>query len=221
MIKIDLKKLPLKWFRILFAILFGLLINVIFFLAVPLINALFFNQSNASQKEMEVTTEVEVLVNEKPKETEQKTIRTIMQPSSFKFNASQRSAGRPSGFDLQMDLSLARGEGGDGVAVGSGGMENIIYEAGEVDEAARLLKEIQPKYPERAKKMGVSGYVKVYLVIDVYGEVSQVQILTSEPSGYGFEEAALKAVREWKFEPAKLGSFPVSQKATKEFRFVP
>ncbi|NLG38824.1 MAG: energy transducer TonB, partial [Fibrobacter sp.] len=44
---------------------------------------------------------------------------------------------------------------------------------------------------------------------------------TSEPTGYGFEEAALKAVREWKFEPAKLGSFPVSQKATKEFRFVP
>lgn len=81
MIKIDFKKMPLKWFRILFAILLGLLINVIFFLAVPLINALFFNQSNASQKDMEVITEVEVLVNEKPKETEQKTIRTIMQPS--------------------------------------------------------------------------------------------------------------------------------------------
>jgi protein TonB len=100
-------------------------------------------------------------------------------------------------------------------------MENIIYEAGEVDEAAKLLKEVQPKYPERAKKMGVTGYVKVYLVIDVYGTVSQLRVLTSEPTGYGFEEAALKAVREWKFEPAKLGSFPVSQKATKEFRFVP
>ncbi len=67
--------------------------------------------------------------------------------------------------------------------------------------------------------MGVSGYVKVYLVIDVYGEVSQVRILTSEPTGYGFEEAALKAVREWKFEPAKLGSFPVSQKTTEGVPF--
>jgi len=214
-----MKSWILKWLRIPIALVLGLLINVAFFLAVPLINALFFNREEASKKSMDVIAEVEVLVNEKPKQLEQKTIRTIVQPNTYKLNATQRESSRPSGF--QMDLSLARGEGGDGVAVGSGGMENVIYEAGEVDETARLLKEIQPKYPERAKKMGVSGYVKVYLVIDVYGEVSQVRILTSEPTGYGFEEAALKAVREWKFEPAKLGSFPVSQKATKEFRFVP
>ncbi|HOG67948.1 MAG TPA: TonB family protein [Fibrobacteraceae bacterium] len=214
-----MKSWILKWLRIPIALVLGLLINVAFFLAVPLINALFFNREEASKKSMDVIAEVEVLVNEKPKQLEQKTIRTIVQPNTYKLNATQRESSRPSGF--QMDLSLARGEGGDGVAVGSGGMENVIYEAGEVDETARLLKEIQPKYPERAKKMGVSGYVKVYLVIDVYGKVSQVRILTSEPTGYGFEEAALKAVREWKFEPAKLGSYPVSQKATKEFRFVP
>lgn len=214
-----MKSWILKWLRIPIALVLGLLINVAFFLAVPLINALFFNREEASKKSMDVIAEVEVLVNEKPKQLEQKTIRTIVQPNTYKLNATQRESSRPSGF--QMDLSLARGEGGDGVAVGSGGMENVIYEAGEVDETARLLKEIQPKYPERAKKMGVSGYVKVYLVIDVYGTVSQLRVLTSEPTGYGFEEAALKAVREWKFEPAKLGSFPVSQKATKEFRFVP
>ena len=92
-----------------------------------------------------------------------------------------------------MDLSLARGEGsGDSVAVfGSGSMENIIYEAGEVDEAAKLLKEVQPKYPSEPKN-GCFGYVKVYLVIDVYGTVSQLRVLTSEPTGYGFEEAALR-----------------------------
>lgn len=214
-----MKSWILKWLRIPIALVLGLLINVAFFLAVPLINALFFNREEASKKSMDVIAEVEVLVNEKPKQLEQKTIRTIVQPNTYKLNATQRESSRPSGF--QMDLSLARGEGGDGVAVGSGGMENVIYEAGEVDEAAKLLKEVQPKYPERAKKMGVTGYVKVYLVIDVYGTVSQLRVLTSEPTGYGFEEAALKAVREWKFEPAKLGSFPVSQKATKEFRFVP
>jgi protein TonB len=216
-----MKSWILKWLRIPIALVLGLLINVAFFLAVPLINALFFNREEASKKSMDVIAEVEVLVNEKPKQLEQKTIRTIVQPNTYKLNATQRESSRPSG--LQMDLSLARGEGsGDGVAVfGSGSMENIIYEAGEVDEAAKLLKEVQPKYPERAKKMGVTGYVKVYLVIDVYGTVSQLRVLTSEPTGYGFEEAALKAVREWKFEPAKLGSFPVSQKATKEFRFVP
>lgn len=219
MIKIDINKIVFKWLRFPLALFLGLLINIVFFLAIPLMNALFFNRTEVAKKEMDVVTEVEVLVRDKPKEMEQKTIRTIMQPNPFRLNMNQRDASRPSG--LQMDLSLARGEGGDGVAVGTGGMENIIYEAGEVDEAARLLKEVQPKYPERAKKMGISGYVKVYLVVDVYGQISQARVLTSEPSGYGFEEAALKAVREWKFEPAKLGSYPVQQKATKEFRFVP
>ncbi len=133
-----MKSWILKWLRIPIALVLGLLINVAFFLAVPLINALFFNREEASKKSMDVIAEVEVLVNEKPKQLEQKTIRTIVQPNTYKLNATQRKSSRPSGF--QMDLSLARGEGGDGVAVGSGGMENVIYEAGEVDETARLLK---------------------------------------------------------------------------------
>lgn len=209
----------LKWFRVPLAIALGLIINAVFFLAIPLANALFFDRGALAKKDVDVVMEVETLIREKQKEVQQKTIRTIAQPNPFKLNVNNRESNRPSG--LQMDLSLARGEGGDGVSVGTGGTDNVIYEAGEVDEAARLLKEVQPKYPERAKKMGVTGYAKIYMVIDVYGHVAQARVLTVEPPGYGFEEASLKAVREWKFEPAKLGAYPVQQKATKEFRFVP
>jgi protein TonB len=99
-------------------------------------------------------------------------------------------------------------------------MGNVVYEAGDVDIEAKSLKEVQPAYPERAKKLGISGYVKVYLVIDIYGNVTQTQILTVDPPGYGFETVSLAAIREWKFEPAKLGGYPVAQKATKEFKFV-
>ena len=90
----------------------------------------------------------------------------------------------------------------------------------EVDEQAQVLKEVQPTFPARAKKLGISGYVKVMIVIDVYGDVSQASVMSMDPPGYGFDTEALKAIRQWKFSPAQLGGYPVAQKATKEFRFV-
>lgn len=192
-------------------------VSGVFFLAIPVLNALLFDKGVKSEKVLEAVTEVEVLVNEKKPEVKQKVIRTVMNPNPFKIS-SHPGVSRSQNF--QMDLSLARGGAGDGAAVDAGSMANVVYEAGEVDEQAQVLREIQPKFPEKAKKLGVSGYVKVLLVIDVYGDVAQAQVMTQDPAGYGFDVEALKAVRQWKFSPAQLGGYPVAQKATKEFRFV-
>lgn len=206
-----------KYFRFPVAFVLSFVVSAVFFLAVPVLNALLFDKGVKTEKELEAVTEVEVLVSEKKPEVKQKVIRTVVNPNPFKISANM-GVGRSQNF--QMDLSLARGAAGDGVAVGTGGMENVVYEAGEVDEQAQVLKEVQPKFPERAKRLGISGYVKVLLVIDVYGDVAQTQVLTFDPPGYGFETEALNAVRQWKFSPAQLGGYPVAQKATKEFRFV-
>jgi protein TonB len=213
---------PVTLLRYPAALLVALLINVVFFLAVPVINVLYFShQEKSAARKTESLMEVEMVVHEKKRETVQKLIRTISQPNNFKANPVNSNV-RSQNF--QMDLSLARGalsESGDGVGVAVGGdMGNVVYEAGDVDIEAKSLKEVQPAYPERAKKLGISGYVKVYLVIDIYGNVTQTQILTVDPPGYGFETVSLAAIREWKFEPAKLGGYPVAQKATKEFKFV-
>ena len=103
----------LKWFRVPLAIALGLIVNAVFFLAIPLANALFFDRGALAKKDVDVVMEVETLIREKQKEVQQKTIRTIAQPNPFKLNVNNRESNRPSG--LQMDLSLARGEGGDGV----------------------------------------------------------------------------------------------------------
>ena len=206
-----------KYFRFPLAFVLSFVLSAVFFLAIPVINALISDKGVKGEKELEAVTEVEVLVSEKKPEVKQKVIRTIVNPNPFKIT-SNMGVSRSQNF--QMDLSLARGAAGDGVAVGTGSMENVVYEAGEVDVQAQVLREIQPKFPEKAKRMGVSGYVKVLIVIDVYGDVAQAQVLTQEPAGYGFDNEALKAVRQWKFSPAQLGGFPVAQKATKEFRFV-
>ena len=206
-----------KYFRFPLALVLSFVVSAVFFLAIPVINTLFFDKGIKTEKELESVTEVEGLVSEKKPEVKQKVLRTVMTPNPFKISA---NTGVSRSQNFQMDLSLARGAAGDGVAVGTGSMENVVYEAGEVDEQAQVLREIQPKFPEKAKRMGVSGYVKVLIVIDVYGDVAQAQVLTQEPPGYGFDNESLKAVRQWKFSPAQLGGFPVAQKATKEFRFV-
>ena len=206
-----------KYLRYPVALVLSFVLSAVFFLAIPVINALMSDKGVKGEKELEAVTEVEVLVSEKKPEVKQKVIRTIVNPNPFKITSNM---GMSRNQNFQMDLSLARGASGDGVAVGTGSMENVVYEAGEVDEQAQVLREIQPKFPEKAKRMGVSGYVKVLIVIDVYGDVAQAQVLTQEPPGYGFDNEALKAVRQWKFSPAQLGGFPVAQKATKEFRFV-
>lgn len=203
--------------RFLTAFVIALVLNAAFFFAIPVLNALLFDRGEKKAVAVEELTEVEYNVQEKKQEVQKRTLRTVMQPNTFKTTRSNAVGERSKGF--KMDLSLARGEAGDGVGVALGESENIIYEANEVDEEARVLREINPIYPDRAKKLGVSGYVKIFLVIDSNGDVVQTEVTSVDPPGYGFETEALKAVRQWKFEPAKLGKFPVSQKATKEFRF--
>lgn len=206
-----------KWFRVPVALVASFVVSAIFFLAIPVLNVLFFDKGVKSEKELDAVTEVEVLVSEKKPEVKQKVIRTVVNPNPFK-NSSHAGLNRSQNF--QMDLSLARGAAGDGAVVDAGVMENVVYEAGDVDEQAEVLKETQPNFPERAKKLGISGYVKVMIVIDVYGDVAQASVMNVDPPGYGFETEALNAVRQWKFSPAHLGGYPVAQKATKEFRFV-
>ena len=220
-----MRKPSFTFLRYPVAIIIGFAMTALFFFAVPVVNVLCFGTDKGAAKiHTEPLMDVEMNIREKKPEQHHKTIRTLNpQQNKFQMTASHNAAARAQNF--QMDLGLARGslaDGGDGVAVGGGegGVNNVVYEAGDVDEEAQSINEVNPQYPERAKKLGVSGYVKVYLVIDVYGNVTQSQVVSVDPPGYGFETAALTAIRQWKFEPAKLGGYPVAQKATKEFKFV-
>jgi TonB family C-terminal domain len=206
--------------RVAIIILLAFLINSVFFLAVPVLNALFFSKDyGKNDKDKIVSREVEVLVHEQKKEIQKREIREIPRSTPFKPNQAQNSLNKGiKGFS--MDLSLA-GAGESGVSIGSGGMENAIYDASEVEVEAKLLKEVLAEYPVQAKKRGISGYAKIYMVIDRNGNVSEAFATAVEPAGLGFEKEALAAVKQYKFSPALVGGVPVQQRFTKEFRFVP
>ncbi len=62
------------------------------------------------------------------------------------------------------------------------------------------LSQLQPKYPEEAKKEKVEGVVVLNVVIDTDGEVLEVTAI--EDPDPRLTKAAIETVRQWKFQPA-------------------
>ena len=65
----------------------------------------------------------------------------------------------------------------------------------------------KPRYTEIARKVQVEGLVIVQAVIDKQGRVVDVEVLKGLPMG--LDQAAVDAVRQWRFEPATLNGKPV------------
>jgi protein TonB len=68
------------------------------------------------------------------------------------------------------------------------------------------LTRVAPSYPTRAREKGVSGVVQVQALLTASGLVDRVRVAESVPD---LDEAALEAVRQWKFKPATCGGRPV------------
>jgi len=74
------------------------------------------------------------------------------------------------------------------------------------EEAPVRLKAVPPVYPDFAKRSGIEGDVWVEAEILISGRVGAVEILQSLQSGPGgLDEAAIKAVKQWEYQPAKSG----------------
>jgi len=82
---------------------------------------------------------------------------------------------------------------------------------------ARLLKSVPPIYPATARAENVSGDVNIDALIDVTGNVSSVKIISGPAL---LHQAALNAVKQWKYEPAQLNgkATPVHVAVTVHFR---
>ncbi|MEC7947826.1 MAG: energy transducer TonB [Myxococcota bacterium] len=113
--------------------------------------------------------------------------------------------------------ALAGGLGGDADAL-LGDVEDVVMTEDAVDEAPRPVSRTPPRYPERARKKGISGRVELSLLISAAGAVQDARVLSASPAGV-FEEAALAAVRGWRFRPAMYEGRPVSIRVTLPLSF--
>ncbi len=71
----------------------------------------------------------------------------------------------------------------------------------------QLLSGEGPRYPQQAKQQGVEGEVVVAYDVDETGRVLNARVVRSTPGGI-FDEAALAAVRSWRFNPPLLEGQP-------------
>jgi TonB family protein len=63
----------------------------------------------------------------------------------------------------------------------------------------RLLKSVDPIFPEEAKRKAEKGYVVLNVRTDTQGNVKNVMVIRS--NNKIFNEAAVIAVKQWKYEP--------------------
>jgi len=68
---------------------------------------------------------------------------------------------------------------------------------------------VQPLYPEHARRAKIGGKVFLQAIVERDGSVGEVSLLRCNRPGLGFEDAALAAVRQWRYEPATQNGEPV------------
>jgi protein TonB len=85
-----------------------------------------------------------------------------------------------------------------------GEVEAPVRAFGEIKEP-RLIKKVEPPYPEIARQARVEGMVILEATTDIYGRVQNVKVLRSIPL---LDQAAIDAVRQWVYEPMIINGKP-------------
>lgn len=80
----------------------------------------------------------------------------------------------------------------------------------------RKIGDVRPVYPEIARAAHLEGTVIMEAVLDTTGRVTQLRVIQSAPM---FDQAALDAVRQWRYTPSLYGGRPVSVLMTITVRF--
>jgi periplasmic protein TonB len=88
---------------------------------------------------------------------------------------------------------------GDG---GGGGIGGGPYRPGSGVTAPRLLREVKAEYTEEARRRAITGDVLLEIVVRRDGSVGDVTLLRG--LGMGLDQRAIAAVRQWRFDPARL-----------------
>jgi len=77
----------------------------------------------------------------------------------------------------------------------------------QLPEPPRKVVDVRPVYPDLARTARVEGTVILEAVLDTSGRVTQLHVVRSVPL---LDQAALGAVRQWRYSPSVYGGRPVS-----------
>ena len=113
----------------------------------------------------------------------------------------------PAGGDTDLNSSLLPANNNQPVAPAAVG--------GDV-KTARLLHSVPPTYPPLARTQRIAGDVRVDALVDATGHVSTMKIVSGPVL---LHQAAMDALRQWRYQPAMLDGKPVPMHLTVTVQF--
>lgn len=88
------------------------------------------------------------------------------------------------------------------------GVWEPVYKVGKRVTLPRVVYAQDPEFSEEARQQRVEGTVVLGITVTSEGKATQIRVVRS--LGYGLDEKAIEAVRNWKFRPGTKDGQPVS-----------
>ena len=112
----------------------------------------------------------------------------------------------------------------DGIAMSSDGprataQDKPVYRKGDGIKMPKLVTEVKPVYTPEAMAAKIQGRLSLEAVVLESGVVGDVEIVESLDKVYGLDDQAIKAIRQWSFEPGTKDGKPVAVRVEVEMTF--
>jgi TonB family protein len=78
-----------------------------------------------------------------------------------------------------------------------------ISRPGQGVTSPTVVREVKPAYTEAAKKEKIQGTVLMDVVVQSDGSVGDIAVTRSVDKTYGLDDEAIKAMKQWTFNPGK------------------
>lgn len=200
----------------------------LFFFGLPFLEVLFRMRSDDAINLRQVDTLQirERVLQEPEKKKKFESVKKVETPKMIvKSRISDKSHKMPVVANMSFQLpKLSAGVGDVALGVdystvmGVGGLEQAVFEIGELDNIPIPLVRPSPIYPGRAKNRRVEGFVEIEFIVDKQGQVQKPKIISSDPVGY-FETSAMNTIVRWKFIPGKINNQPVLTRVRQKMSF--
>jgi TonB family protein len=104
------------------------------------------------------------------------------------------------------------------VPVAAPGSAPAAAMAAQTEGTLTRTRYVPPLYPDSARNRNIGGWVDLTFLVGPDGVVSDVAVVAAQPPGT-FEQAAIAAVRRWRYQPLVRDGHAASQQARVRVRF--
>jgi len=153
----------------------------------------------------------------------------VKRPSLGKVRLAKPKVGRTAKEQVSGEMEPALEAGNDAFSSGEASLASGLMAGSEKQPAApaapvggevksaRIISSVPPAYPALAKSQHISGDVRIDALIDETGRVTTMKVVAGPTL---LQQAAMDALRQWKYQPATLGgkAVPMHLAVTLQFR---